>query len=146
MTKKRVIMRNIWDVFRLKFDHHLSDRDIGRSVRLGRTTVQNYVKRALSAGLDWPLAPELDDVQLKQLLFRQAEVPPVGAAAEPNWPQIDRELRRKGVMRLLLWEEYRGLQPDGLKYATFNAHYRAWKGTVGLSRRQVHRASSTMPA
>ena len=103
MTKKRVTMRKIRDVLRLKFDHHLSDRDIGRSVRLGRTTVQNYVKRALNAGLDWPLAPELDDVQLEHLLFRQAEVPPVGAAAEPDWPQIDRELRRKGVTRLLLW-------------------------------------------
>ena len=144
MTKKRVTMRKIRDVLRLKFDHHLSDRDIGRSVRLGRTTVQNYVKRALNAGLDWPLAPELDDVQLEHLLFRQAEVPPVGAAAEPDWPQIDRELRRKGVTRLLLWEEYRGLQPDGLKYATFNAHYRAWKGTVGLSMRQVHRAGEAL--
>ena len=144
MTKKRVTMRKIRDVLRLKFDHHLSDRDIGRSVRLGRTTVQNYVKRALNAGLDWPLAPELDDVQLEHLLFRQAEVPPVGAAAEPDWPQIDRELRRKGVTRLLLWEEYRGLQPDGLKYPTFNAHYRAWKGAVGLSMRQVHRAGEAL--
>ncbi len=126
MTKKRVTMRKIRDVLRLKFDHHLSDRDVGRSVRLGRTTVQNYVKRALNAGLHWPLAPELDDVHLEQLLIRQAKVPPVDAAAEPNWPQIDRELRRKGVTRFLLWEESRGQQPDGLKYATFNAHYRAW--------------------
>ena len=68
MTKKRVNMRKTREVLRLKFDHHLSDQDIGRSVRLGRTTVQNYMKRALSAGLTWPLTPELDDVQLEALL------------------------------------------------------------------------------
>ncbi len=144
MTKKRVNMRKIREVLRLKFDHHLSDRDIGRSVRLGRTTVQNYVKRALSAGLTWPLTPELDDVQLETLLFRQGAVPPMDTAAEPDWSLIDRELRRKGVTRFLLWEEYRVQQPNGLKYATFNAHYRVWKSTTGLSMRQVHRAGEKL--
>ena len=144
MTKKRVTMRKIREVLRLKFDLHLSDRDIGRSVRLGRTTVQNYVRRAQNAGLAWPISAELDDAQLEALLFRQAEVSLVDATAEPDWAHIDRELRRKGVTRLLLWDEYRTQHPDGFRYATFNAHYRAWKGARGLSMRQVHRAGEKL--
>jgi transposase len=144
MTKKRVNMRKIREVLRLKFDLQLSDRDIACSVNLGRTTVQNYLKRAERAGLSWPLSAEINDAQLEGLLFRQREVRQVDVAAEPDWTQINQELRRKGVTRLLLWEEYARQHPDGLKYATFNAHYRAWKGTTGLSMRQVHRAGEKL--
>jgi transposase len=48
----------------------------------------------------------------------------------PEWGAVDRELRRKGVTRALLWEEYRATCPEGYGYAWFCEHYEAWKGRV----------------
>ncbi|CAM3700025.1 IS21 family transposase [Deinococcus saxicola] len=144
MTKKRVTMRKIREVLRLKFDLNHSDRDIGRSVGMARSTVQDYLKRAHAAGLTWPLSPELSDPQLETLLFRQREQPKSDRRLQPNWDTIDRELRRKGVTRFLLWEEYRRQYPNGMQYATFTTHYRRWKVTAGLSMRQIHTAGEKL--
>ncbi|WP_158680050.1 hypothetical protein [Deinococcus sp. NW-56] len=51
MTRKRASMRKIREVLRLKLELKLSDRLIGQSVQLARSTVQDYVARAQQAGL-----------------------------------------------------------------------------------------------
>ncbi|TSA85475.1 IS21 family transposase [Deinococcus detaillensis] len=122
----------------------LSDRLIGQSVGLARSTVQDYVIRAQQVNVIWPLPPELDDVQLEDLLFCRRDQSVTRLAHEPDWLQIDQELRRKGVTRQLLWEEYRQKHPDGWQYATFNDNYRKWKGTQGLTMRQTHRAGEKL--
>ena len=43
---------------------------------------------------------------------------------------MDLELRRPGVTRALLGEEYRARAPDGFGYAWFCEHFDAWKGRV----------------
>ncbi|GAA4000559.1 IS21-like element ISPsy14 family transposase [Deinococcus rubellus] len=137
-------MRKIQEVLRLKFDLHFSDRDTGRSVKVARSTVQEYVKRARQAGLTWPLPAELTDLQLEVLLFQKPDEVASRARAEPNWAYIDRELHRKGMTRQLLWEEHHRQHPESVQYATFARNYRFWKGTVGLSMRQVHRAGEAL--
>ena len=54
-------MRKIKTVLRLKFQLHLSDRQIARSCALARSTVAEYVRRARRAGLTWPLPEGWDD-------------------------------------------------------------------------------------
>jgi hypothetical protein len=34
----------------------------------------------------------------------------------PDWPAVDRELRRKGVTLQLVWEEYRAAHPNRYCY------------------------------
>ena len=144
MTKKRVTMRNIREVLRLKLDLGYSDRRVSRSVRVARSTVQKYVQRAQEAGLTWPLPPDLDDLQLEARLFGPRDRTTAGAAIQPDWAQLDRELHRKGVTRRLLWEEHRRQHPDSVQYSTFAEQYRVWKSTTGLSMRQVHRAGEKL--
>ena len=55
MPNQRKSMRKIKTVLRLKFQLHLSDRQIARSCALARSTVAEYVRRARRAGLTWPL-------------------------------------------------------------------------------------------
>ena len=61
-------------------------------------------------------------------------------AASPNWAYVDEELRRKGVTRSLLWQEYRADHPDGYGYAWFCEHYDAWKQRTSPTMRQRHGA------
>jgi hypothetical protein len=51
---KRLSMRKIREVLRLGAEG-LSDRTIAESVRLPRTTVRRYRRRAREAGVSWPL-------------------------------------------------------------------------------------------
>lgn len=137
-------MRKIREVLRLKLDLGLTDQQVAHSVKLARSTVQNYVSRAQQAKLSWPLPADLDDTQLGALLFRTPEQAATSPAHAPDWTRLDQELRRKGVTRQLLWEEYRREHPAGWQYATFNEQYRKWKTRSGLSLRQIHRAGEKL--
>ena len=47
-------MRKIREVLRLRWEQHLSPRQISKSCLVPRTTVQDYLRRAEQAGLSWP--------------------------------------------------------------------------------------------
>lgn len=135
-------MRRIREVLRLRFAQGLSQRAIGRSLRLSVGAVNAYLSRARMTGLSWPLPAELDDTHLERLLYP----PPPDVATErrplPDWPMVHRELRRPNVTLALLWEEYRtgpGAQ-DGFGYSWFCDLYREWAGRLKPTLRQVHTA------
>ena len=66
---KRIIMRQIREVFRLKFESKLSNAKIAASVGIGETTIEQYVTRARVNKLSWPLPQDMSDQQLEQLLY-----------------------------------------------------------------------------
>lgn len=59
MPGKRLSMRKIREVLRLLWDQRRSARDVARSCGMARSTVREYERRALDAGLSWPL-PEVN--------------------------------------------------------------------------------------
>ena len=69
MSAKRLTMRRIREILRLKFDCHLTNRQIAKSCSTARSTVGEYLQRFTDAHLSWPLPAEMDDAQLEQLLF-----------------------------------------------------------------------------
>ncbi len=117
MPTERLSMRRIWDVLRLKHAQGLSERAIATSLGLGKGTVGAYLGRARKAGLGWPLPEALSDDDLELLLFPAAPSVPDPQRPVPDWALVDRELRRPGVARALLWEEYRAAHPLGFGYA-----------------------------
>ena len=131
-------MRRIRDVLRRKHAQGLSERLIARSLGLGKGTVGAYLGRVRKAGLTWPLPDALSDDDLELLLFPAAPSAPDGDRPVPDWAVVDRELRRPGVTRALLWEEYRAAHPLGFGCAWFCEHYEAWKGRVRPTMRQTH--------
>lgn len=112
MPRPRIPMRKIRDVIRLALGEGLSLRQVGLSLDLPFTTVGDHVRRALAAGLSWPLPEELSDADLEQLLF-PPPAPSNVARPMPDFAYVHRELRRKGVTLELLWLGYREVHPDG---------------------------------
>lgn len=106
----------------------LTERVIARMLRASNGVVHGYVRRARLAGLIWPLPEDLDDEGLELLLF-----PAPTAASQsdrrpsPDWAYVEKELRRRSVTRLLLWEEYRAANPDGFGDTWFCTTFEAWK-------------------
>lgn len=141
MPRPRAAMRKIREVLRLHGAEQLSARAIGISVGLPRTTVRHYLERAADVGLAWPLPADLDDRALEERLFGRAAPAPVDPTRPvPDWALVHRELRRKGVTLLLLWNEYREVHPDGFGYSWFAERYRAYAARLDVVLRGEHRA------
>ena len=64
MPRTRLSMRRIREILRLKHEGGLSNRQIARSLGIGRTVVADYLAKAQHAVLGWLLADELDDAEL----------------------------------------------------------------------------------
>jgi DNA-binding Lrp family transcriptional regulator len=64
MPAQRLAMRHVTEVLRLKWSQGLSDRKIAQSLGISRPTVAEYVRRAQSAGVSWPLPATLDETGL----------------------------------------------------------------------------------
>ena len=92
---------------RLKHENGLSSRVIAASLGLSKGAVGDYLRRAQAAGIGWPIDAALTDTGLERLLFPAAPDVMAKDRPEPDWPTVDRELRRSGVTRMLLWQEYR---------------------------------------
>ena len=137
-------MRKIREVLRLKYPHQASDRKIASSCQISRSTVAEYLRRATSAGLTWPLPEGLDDESLEELLFPESPKETTDGRPLPDWEYVHKELRRKGVTRYLLWQEYKSINPSGLGYTQYCDRYRIWKGGRDLVMRQNHKAGEKM--
>jgi len=137
-------MRKIREVLRLKREHYANTRDIAAACQIGCTTVKEYLHRAEAAGLCWPLPEELSDEALQRMLFPPSPPPDTVPRAMPDWPYVRRELARKGVTLLLLWQEYKRLFPDGYGYSRYASLYRDWAHKTELSMLQRHRAGEKL--
>ena len=140
MPGRRMNTRVIKEVLRLK-SLSFSIREISRSVNRARSSVHDMVGRAEDAGLRWPLPEDIDDEKLGRLLYPEP-VEVRGSKVVPEWAHIHRELKRLGVTRHLLWEEYSARHPDGhYSYSRFCELYDVWrKSNARPSMRQIHKA------
>ncbi|UCD83007.1 MAG: IS21 family transposase [Desulfobacterales bacterium] len=137
-------MRKIREVLRLKFDCNCTYSQIAESCLIGRSTVSDYLARFYAAKLSWPLPADLDDDRLEHLLFPSSAPNPATERITPDWSYIHRELRRKAVTLMLLWQEYKEQHPDGYQYSQFCHWYRQWAGRIDPVMRQEHRAGEKM--
>ena len=135
MPTERLSMRRIRELLRLKHENGLSSRVISASLGISKGAVGEYLRRAQVAGLSWPLPEDLTDAALERRLFPGLPKPTAVPRAEPNWAYVDRELRRTGVTRSLLWQEYRAEHPEGYGYAWFCERYETWKSRVSPTMR-----------
>jgi hypothetical protein len=140
---KRLPMRKIRDVLRLSAEG-LSTRQMAASLAIGRTTLRGYLDRADELGLSWPLPPGLSDTDLERQIYPRTARDVSNRATQPDWAQIHRELRRKGVTLSLLWEEYRADHPEGYGYSRFCELYNQWEGKLSPVMRQRHPAGERL--
>jgi hypothetical protein len=113
MAAERLSMRKLRELFRLRFEAKLTTWSIATSLGIGNGTVCDYVGRARVAKRTWPLPPELDDdAALTTLLFPE-DAKALAERPEPDWARVHAGLKKKGVTKLLLWQEYLEAVPGG---------------------------------
>jgi transposase len=144
MSARRLSVRKIKEVLRLKWEFGSSNKQIAKSCNIARSTVREYLRRTQSAGLSWPIDPDLDDSALENLLF---PIKPVIPSSQRHMPPMDylfKEMKKKGVTLQLLWYEYKEANPDGYQYSQFCHLYRQWVKKLDVTLRQEHRAGEKL--
>jgi transposase len=138
-------MRKLKEVLRLH-SLGLSQHQIARGCSISQSTVHEYLSAAQVAGVHWPLPQDWGEPQIERALFPKRPAPAVWRKhAEPDWTQIDQELRtHKDLTLQLVWQEQREANPDGYGYSRFCDLYRRWLKKFDLVLRQEHRAGEKM--
>lgn len=145
MSDNRISMRKLREVLRMRFDHQLSFRQISRSVRVSVGTVANYAQAFEASKLNWPLPEDCTESTLIQALFPDTPLPSRKGLVDPDWGEVHQALKRKGVTKLLLWEEYCQVYTlNAYSYAQFCHRYNQWRGCQKRSMRQHHKAGEKL--
>jgi hypothetical protein len=75
--------------------------------------VAEYLFRFQQAALNWPLLDDMDDTQFELPLYPSAPAPFASFRPVSDCAYIHSELRQKGVILSLLWQEYKKQNPYG---------------------------------
>ncbi len=107
-----------------------SKRFISSYLQLSRNTVKKYISRFVKLKLTFEAIQSLSDRELATLILREEE----------------KELKKTGVTRLQLWQEYRLKHPGGLGRSTFYEQFKHWqlKSSVSPTMHMDHKAGDMM--
>lgn len=119
---------------------------IATQTGVARNTLKKYLAAFTSSGLSFEEINELSDKDLEDLFVKPQEQP-VSEKLQTLFslfPSIDKELKKKGMTRQLLWEQYRRDHPDGLGKSQFKHYYAQWKAQTGPTMRMEHKAGDKL--
>ncbi len=133
-------MRKIKEILRFKYGSGLNYHQIARSVNVSTSTVHDIINRCNKAGLTWPLPLELECENALENLLYPEKTTAARKKPEPDMALIYKELKRKSMTLLLLWEEYKTLYPDGYQYSYFCEQFKKWRAKLNPVLRQYYRA------
>ena len=145
MPAERVPMRQAREIIRLKFSAGVATREIARRLGLAPSTVRETLSRLTSAGLSWPLREDLTEGELEAALYASRRSKRGHRLhAEPDWPLVHRELKRKHVTLQIVWDEYIAASPGGYSYSRFCELYRGFESKLSPTMRQTHAAGERL--
>lgn len=129
MAGKTMIMHQVRQIIEL-YKKGKGIRETERLTGISRKTIRNYLNRVKSLDVPVESLLAMEDDPLRQLLYAE-ETPPLAEderykIIEPQLAYYASELRRRGVTRQLLWEEYRKDNPDGYQYTQFCEYIRRY--------------------
>ena len=122
-------MHQIKRILELQNEGH-SIRQTERLTGLSRNTIREYLRRIAANGLSFHQALHLNDESLAAIVYADdIELSKAGRSKDERYTVFEQhvdyfslELRKRGVTRQLLWEEYRRQNPDGYAYSQFCEH------------------------
>ena len=130
-------MELVREVFRLKWVLNKSNRAIGKTLSISKSTVSTYRGRAKVAGIETiERLNSISNEALKEIIFPMSNE----KVFQIDFERINKELKRKHVTLMLLWQEEVEKNPDLYGYSRFCDLFRSWKKEKKLSMKQTHKA------
>lgn len=137
MAQRRKSMREIKEVLRLH-ESGIDKSKISSITGVSRKTVRSYLTYAHSISLKYSDVQNLSESEIYSKLFPVSNTCDK-SKPQPGWDYIHKEMQKKGVTKLLLWQEFIEKNNCGLGYSRFCHYYREYLKTLDLSMRQTHK-------
>jgi transposase len=138
-------MKKFREIIRLSETSGLSQRQIARALNVSRPVVSDTIEKFKKSGMNYEVINILSDPELNNLLCEDHCTATTKAESlKEQFPYFAKELKKKGVTRQLLWEEYIGKNPDGLRYTQFCFHFQQWQKDTKISMHIDHKAGDKM--
>ena len=129
--KGKLGMEKVREILRLR-ELGISKQAIADSCGVTRHTVRDYLAKAEAEGISHAKSVELRDSELASLFGKRKGGRPVKAAGKLDFGRMNEELRRKGVTKLLLYQEYLKENPKGYSYSQYCNLYALWQKGRGV--------------
>ena len=145
MANNPISMIKIRQIIRLQSQGY-SKLAIAAQTGIARNTLKKYIKEFIASGLAFDEINELSDKELEDL-FVKPEDKPLNERLQTLFnlfPAIDKELKKKGVTRQLLWEAYKQDHPDGVGKSQFKHYFSQWKAQVNPVMHMEHKAGDKL--
>jgi len=127
MANKRKDMSKLRQMLRL-YSQGESKLQISYLTGVSRNTVKKYIKQYEGFGISMPELELKTDRELDQL-FGENLIPEPSErykVAESYFPMMEKELKKRGMTQMILWEQYIAKHPDGYRHSQLNYHYGLW--------------------
>jgi transposase len=145
MANNPISMIKIRQILRLQ-SQGCSKLAIAAQTGIARNTLKKYIKEFTASGLTFDEICELSDKELEDL-FVKPEDRPLNERLQTLFslfPSVDKDLKKKGVTRQLLWEEYKRNHPDGVGKSQFKHYFSQWKAQVNPTMHMEHKAGDKL--
>ena len=145
MANKTIVMSKLRRLIQL-YQQGKSKLFISKYLDLSRNTVDKYILQYKLLDLPVEEIEKLTDSDLDRLFFVQVieELTPRQRVMYEFFPYMEKELRKTGVTRQLMWEEYISRYPGGIRRTQFNEHYNKWCKKVNPVMHISHKAGDKM--
>lgn len=144
MPNNPISMVKIRQILRL-YAQGKSKHQISGQTGIARNTLKKYLKEFEETGMTFEQVNAMSDKDLEAVFMKNDAQPSERQQALFRmFPDMDKELRRKGVTRQTLWEEYRRRHPDGIGRSQFNHYFSQWKNQTSPTMRIEHKAGDKL--
>jgi len=147
MAGKSIDMSKLRKVLKL-YCQGRSKSFISDYLRLSRNTVKKYIRQFNQLKVSFEDLKEMDDAKLEELFIttQTQELSPKLKALYAFFPYAEKELKKTGVTKMLLWKEYKQKHPDGVQSTQFGDHFNRWSKRINVKpvMHMVHKAGDKM--
>ena len=127
MANKKTDMSKLRQILRL-YSQGEKKLKISTLTGVSRNTLKKYLRIYQGLGLSIKDIELLSDKKLDEM-FGESLKPEPGdkyKILEAMFPVIEKELKRRGITRQILWSRYITAHPDGYKLSQFKHYYHQW--------------------
>ena len=137
MSGTPIEMSKVKHVIRM-YESGVPKKEIARRLGISKNTVKEYIKKTEEKNLSPPELLEKEAPELEGMFSPTVYTSDRYLQLEGLFPDLEKELRRTGVTRQLLWHEYRQRYPEGYGYSQFCFHFGRWQKTSNASMHMEH--------
>lgn len=145
MANKNISMSTIKQIVKLKLQG-IGKKRIANRLGISKNTVNVYLRALCKLGVPYGEMLKLSDFELDQLLHppQQTIVNEKVQQLFDFFPEMERQLRRRGMTVARQFIEFKSRHPQGFGETAFYKYYNQWKRTVNPTMHIEHKVGDKM--